>query len=213
MAAWLEQLRLPERTREISFFLKAFVRQPFISIRKLPNWDFETSILLVAYCSIASAILTGLFMKGFLALISSIILVPLMTLIGLGLATAFFHYAFIFLYDRSIDWKKVFQVLAVALIPFMILRVLGHWLGPIVMIAFAITCVLLIVGFVDNFYLPKRGIIKLMGLIFSLFFCQWVYSTIKNTPKIADYRDRISNDSLKVLDAEFSDELKKNSEE
>jgi hypothetical protein len=203
MTPWIEQLRLKDRSKEVLGFLKAFAKQPVVTTRKLPPWDIETTLLMVLYCSLASAVITGLFMRGILALFSSVILIPIMTLFSLAIGTVFFHYVFIFLYDRSVEWKKIFQLLAVATIPFMALRILGFWLGPIAMIGFAVTCLLLIVGFVDNFFLPKRGIMKLMGLIFALFFCQWVYSTIKNTSKMADYRDRISTDSMKVLDSEF----------
>jgi len=211
MATWIDRLRLKSRSQDVWTFLKVFAKQPIVATRKLPDWDLETTALLVFYTSAGSAVLSGLLMQGMLALFSSVILVPIMTFIGLALATAFYHYMFIFLYDRTIDPKKIFQVLAVATIPFMVLRVFGIWIGPIVMIGLAITCALLIVGFVDNFYLPKRGVMKLIGLIFALFFCQWIYSTIRSTSRMTDYRDRISNDSLKVLDAEFSD-MKKDSE-
>lgn len=208
MPAWIDQLQLKSRSEDVLTFLKVFVRQPIVATRKLPDWDIETTALLVLYTSMASAILTGLLMRGFLALISSIILMPVMTLLVLIIATAFFHYAFIFLYDRTIDWKKIFQVLAVASIPFMALRIFGFWISPLVIFGFAITCALMIVGFVDNFYLPKRGMMKLIGLVLALFFCQWVYSTIKNNSRMANYRDRISDESLQVLDAEFG-EIKK----
>jgi hypothetical protein len=203
MWQWIRELHLSTHFHEVMTFLKVFVRHPINATRKLPEWRLETTIFLVVLSSAFSALLTGIMARSLVPLISGLLLVPLMSLIFLGVGTVVYHYVFIFLYDRSVDKRKIFQVLAVSSLPFLVFRCVGFWISPILLIGMAFSCVLMVVGFVDNFYLPKRSVMKLVGLIFCVLLFQWVYTTIKSTSRITDYRDRISDDSMRVLDNEF----------
>ncbi len=182
------------RTREVILFLPRFLKNPYEGIKRVPNWDWWTIILLEILMGAACGILGGIVAHHIVAVLGGLFIGPIMNLIITGILSGILYYACLFILQTELDFKKVFIVVAIAKIPAQILSILAplsHPINVISLLCIIVTAGLLIVGFTGNFFLDKKKMTKIVGTLAGVLVLCWLYSMIMDTTsariKVQDY--------------------------
>ena len=93
--------------------------------------------------------------------------------------------------------------MTIAILPAVALSTVSRFIPPITLLGTALTGLLLIVGFVDNFRLPKKQITKLIGGLFLIYVIIWISSSISFQKKQQDFRSKHLPESLDILEKEL----------
>lgn len=191
------------RLRDIALYLPMFFRSPIPSIQRVPDWDFVNAVLLLIVVTIPSGVLSGIIARNMMNILWGIFLLPITALILTTLVAAGFYYLFMAIFRVTVDPAKLFLIVVLASMPFLALRILVPIFPFLVPIGVGLSGLLLIVGFADNFRLPRQQILKLMGVCFAVFMVFWIIQTIQDTSRKSDLRKEIPSDALQQLEKEF----------
>jgi hypothetical protein len=153
-----------------------------IEIKHLPDWDWRRLLFLQISVTAATGAMAGLIDKKIsLSILVGLITMPMLTLITLMVATLFFYYCFQIFAAKTISIRKLFTVILFANIPYFIFQVLAGYVPPISLIGLAFAGILLLVGFVENFQLDKKLVIRIIGSLYALIFCLWIWEQISSS--------------------------------
>lgn len=184
-------------------FGKAFTRRPLAAIQSEPEWDYQRSVVFLVFASLISGAFSGIFQSSLAHAIIGFIILPFIV-VGVSLVLAVGLSALLrFVHNRHLETERVFQVVAMALFPFLIFRVLRSFAPPVTIIGLAATCALMIVGLTDRFQLPRRSVIKIISIIFACYLVYWGVDMVRRSNFRQMASQNITDDSLKVLDQEF----------
>jgi hypothetical protein len=199
-AAWV---KAKGRLLELAQFFIFFLKNPLRAMQVIPNWDLPRIFGFLIFISVPSGLLSGLISRSPIMILWGLILLPLLAFISTGFVTALFYYSFLAVFKTKVDLTRLFLVVVVASIPFMIIRVLVAMIPPLVIIAVAASAILLTVGFVENFNLPRKKVLKMVGVFFAVFFVFWMLQMMNRARSNTDYKDRISPEAVEQLEKEF----------
>ena len=195
------------RFKEVTTYLPIFLKNPLESIKRVPNWDWWTIILLEIFIGAFCGVLSGVFSRHFLAIFGGLILGPIMNLLLAGILSGVMYYACLFVMKTELEFKKVFTVVVFAGIPAQLLSIISPIAKPITLICIIITCLTLVVGFVENFLLDKKKMTQIMGVIGGILIFCWLYSVLMEATstriKVQDY----TPESLDQIHRELNDGL------
>lgn len=166
--------------QDLPAFLRLFAVSPIRAMRGLPPWKWSTLISLQVGIAIISGVLLGLISLSFINFLLGLIVLPISTLIASLIITFFLNYFFAFFSKTYLDIRRLFGVVVVAQIPFLILHILSVHVPPIDLIGFGITCLLLIVGLTEHFQLNRKSVTRLAISIYVLFSAIWIAAQIRN---------------------------------
>jgi len=119
--------------------------------------------------------LSGLVGRSFLGIISGAIFTPILTLITILVSSLFFYYTFQIFAGVTLPFRRIATVVFFATLPFFIFKILSDLVPPIVLIGLAFTSVILIVGFVENFRLPKKLVVRIILGVYVMIFLVWAW--------------------------------------
>ncbi len=189
--------------REVRLFLLQFAKDPVKSVRELPDWNWKT--LAVFHGSIAgiSGLLSGIVAGSFSKMILGAIFIPFTSLIINLVSAGFFYYFFMFFLAREINFKQLLTLFILANLPMMALYTITPILPPATLLGLAATGVLLIVGLVDFFLLPKKPVMQLIIAIYSVYCLMWVFSLIHEKINETPRHQQASPESLDILEKEM----------
>lgn len=194
------------RAFETFTFLKHFLKNPIEGIKRVPNWDWSTIIVFEILVGGATGIMNGIVSKSLLRLFGSIVISPIYGVV-LGLAVAgLIYYAVMFLIQTQLEYKRVFIVVCIALVPGQILNILSPVFEPIGLISLGISCLMLIVGLAENFMLEKKRIAKIVITIAAVVALFWIFSFLQSSPlKKHVSKEDFTRESLSQLQKELSE--------
>jgi hypothetical protein len=160
--------------QDLPSFLRLFAVSPIRAMRGLPPWHWSTFISLQIGIAIISGVLLGLISLSFWNFILGLVVLPISTLLASFVITFFLNYFFAFFTKTYLDLRRLFGVVVVAQIPFLILHILSAHVPPIDLIGFGITCLLLIVGLIEHFQMNRKVVTRLALSIYILFSAIWI---------------------------------------
>ncbi|MEQ1878856.1 MAG: hypothetical protein ABL958_19610 [Bdellovibrionia bacterium] len=199
-AAWE---KTKSRLRDIGFYLPLFFRSPVASIQRVPDWDIVNAMLLLVLITIPSGILSGVIARNMMTILWGIFLLPITAVIFTILITAGFYYLFMALFRVKVDPVKLFLTVVLSAIPFLVIRIIVPVLPPLLPFGVLLSGILLIVGFTDNFKLPRKQVLNLMGACFAVFMVFWIVQMIQSTSRRSAIHREIPADALQTLEKEF----------
>lgn len=154
-----------------------YLRNPVLEIKNLPDWSWPKLILFHSAIAAVSGALAGFVEKKFsLSILGGFILSPILTLVTLGVATAFFYYCFQIFAGQTVSLKKLFTVTMFANFPQLILQIVAGYVPPVTLVGMAFTAFLLLVGFVENFKLDRKLTAKFVGGLYAVFVVMWLWN-------------------------------------
>jgi hypothetical protein len=195
------------RLRDLLIYFPVFLRNPIVSIKRVPEWDISNAVLLLVLVTIPSGILSGVISRNIMTMLWGIFLLPIITVLITSTAAVGFYYIFLVLFRRQVDPVKLYVLVVLSSIPFLALRILVPIAPPLSILAVLAAGALFTVGAVENFQLPRPKVYKLMGSLFVVFFVFWIYQTIQSSRRKADYSKEISPETLQQLKEEMEREV------
>lgn len=183
---------------------------PIQGIKVAPNWNWPTMLSVQLAINILLGAVSDLLVAHSVTFVRKIIFLPFISIATCFLGACFFYFLILFIYNRQISFHRTYTLVFLALIPFLILRILSPLISPINLIGFAITLILLTVGFVENFQLPKKSIIKVFGGIFAAYFILWSIQQINSSRREMHFKNLSPS---KDLENENLDDVDKIEEE
>ncbi len=185
--------------------LLQFLRNPLERIRSAPTWGWPSQLVFLLAMSASSGALNGILSKSFFRLLEGIFILPLSSVIVLLIAAGFFYYLSLFLLEQQIAFKKLTSLLLLVSIPTFLMNILSPVLGlfaPI--LGLALSGLLLMVGLVENFKLPRRPIIKVVAGLYLAILILWLLNAIltyRETRSLEQFRK--DPQSLDILEREL----------
>lgn len=159
-------------------FILEFLKNPIQNISRFPNWSWKKTVLINVILSVAAGTLNGLIPPNVYNIAYGLIFMPLITLIMIHILSGFFYYYFQVFEKRTVDFLNLLRMVVLSHIPYLILHSLTSLLPPLVLLGFAFSALLLIVGLTDSFSLDKKRAIKLVSVLYAMVFLVWLWERV-----------------------------------
>ncbi len=175
----------PESTsilKEIFSHLKKFAVHPVEEIRHLPDWNWSRVFTLQIVLSLISGTLSAIARTEFSTwkLAQAVIFFPFIsTLTGLILASFFYYYFQVF-EKRTVSFIKLSIVVFLSNTVFYLFHSIAGLLVFFDILGMLFTGILLVVGLTENFQMPKKNSIRLVGVLLILILSVWITEKIHN---------------------------------
>lgn len=183
-------------------YLLALVKNPVQEISKVPEIQWPTLVAFQFCLSFISVVVSNL-LAPFAISLANVLISLVVAMLATGLVSLFFYYFFLILYSRQLSFIKIFTLILFAHIPFAIFHLASYFFPPADLIGLGISALLMVVGLVDNFQIPKKLAIQMMIGLYSIFFIYWVIQLIAinqhhetTIPQDLDRIEREVQDSL-----------------
>ncbi|MEY4617042.1 MAG: hypothetical protein RJB66_2002 [Pseudomonadota bacterium] len=165
--------------REVIDTLIRFFKNPVLVMKQMPEWDWKTLIILQLLISLLSGVISSLINLNIWQILKGLILMPPLFLMTAGVSSLFLYYAFLFLTQQNLPPKDIFTLVILSNIPFFIFQTFSSFFPPITLLGFLFTALLLVVGLVERFSLPRALVMKVVGSIWLVFLLIWIYDQIE----------------------------------
>jgi hypothetical protein len=137
---------------------------------------------------------------GFLA---GLLIVPLSSVLYIGLCAGFFYYVFLFVFKSSVLYHDLFILIVFAALPSFLAFMFMQKLPPIILLGIALQLVLLRQAFFAVFRMPKPGLNLLMVGVFVVFSGCWVASSLNLEKSRQSLKKMATPESLDILENEM----------
>lgn len=181
MTIW--KLRLLPHLRASVSTLINYIRQPVQEIRNLPDWQWPELIVTQIAITAPCGILSGIVSRSPFSIFTGAFTLPILTLIYTAAFCLFFYFTFQIFARKTVSFRQLYTLIFFANIPFYVFQIFQSVLPPMTLIGLAFTAFIMSVGFVENFKLEKKMVLRLIGTLYFLFFLVWgiaKYDSIKS---------------------------------
>lgn len=165
---------------ETILFIFKFLKKPSKEMLNLPNnWTWVQLIATLFGVAFTSGFISGFFPLTSLSeliysFLNAIFIRPIYSLVLNGSMALFLYYYFQVFERRTIEFKKIFMNIFFSLIPFFVFYIGANLFQPVILLGFAISSYLLIIGLTENFNMDKKRAIKLiLAVYFTVSFYLW----------------------------------------
>ena len=184
-------------------YLKAYFVNPIAKIRNLPDWQWQTLLFLCGILGAISGSLNGLISGQIINILLGFLLTPLTLTVAYFVISGFFYYFFQFVLGRQINFKQIFTLMTLANIPFLAMFIISPLASPLSLIGVAASGVLLIVGFIDYFMLPKKAVVRLIISMFAFHLIMWIWGSIQIHQEKIIEKSSTTRENLDILEREL----------
>ncbi|MCB9026836.1 MAG: hypothetical protein H6625_10995 [Bdellovibrionaceae bacterium] len=188
---------------EVFNYLKVFLVNPVQHIRTLPDWDWRTILFFLGLLGSLSGSLHGLVSGSFTSTILGFFFLPLSLTVIHFIIAGFFYYFVLFFLHREISYKQLFLLLILSNTPLFALYVLSPLASPLILLGIAFSGILLIVGFVDYFLLPRKPILRMILALFIFYILMWIWGAIQTSQVKKIERAPTTRENLDLLEKEL----------
>lgn len=158
-------------------YLWALIKNPVKEIQNLPEMSWK-NLLIFQFCLSSLSVVISNLLAPFAISILHILLSVFMAMTATALASLFFYYFFLIIYNQQFHFIKIFTLVLFAHIPFAVFHLGAYFFPPSDLIGIAISGLLMIVGLVENFRVPRRLATRLMIGLYLIFVVYWVINLI-----------------------------------
>jgi hypothetical protein len=201
----LDWINLKLKAKEILIFLLNYFKNPVIGIRNIPEWDWPTIIVIQGSLSSLCGMLSGFVAQSVSGVFLGLIFFPISSIACHFIISGFFYYTFLFFYQAEVQFRKLYVLTVLANLPFIVMIILSPLLKPIGLIGLAVTGILLLIGFVEHFRLPRRSLSRFLITLYCGYVVLWIFSSLSLTKKEDAFRKMATPESLDILEKEFKD--------
>jgi hypothetical protein len=179
--------------KDLPRFLISFIKNPVQGIRTAPPLSWPALFSLQIGAAIISGALVGLTERSFFDFLVGIFIYPVSSLVLSVIFTLFIYYFFSLFHGTFLEFRRLYGLLVLANLPYFIFHAAAGFLPPIDLIGFAFTCVLLIVGLVEQFGLERKKVTRLVGALYLVFFLIWAVEQYRANHDEAQRLEEIQN--------------------
>ena len=161
------------------YFLK-FIRAPIDTVKFPPQIRFRSLLLFQALLSSGFGALTGRISAQSWHLWIWFFTFPIINITVSSLLSLILLLTFKIFLKREEPFEKIYSLVFIALIPFIVFFPLFSYLPPLFLVCCALTALLLVVGLVENLKIPQTVAIKTVVLISIVFLLIWILNQIQS---------------------------------
>jgi hypothetical protein len=194
--------------KDLLRYFGLYFKNPLYAIKNIPDWDWFTLLAIQFLLSLFIGVVSDFFAQNSLVIFRGTIIFPLSSFLTTFLGTGFFYFLFLIFFNTEAPFLKLYKVVFLSHVPFLILRIIKVWIAPIELIGFAATTALLTVGFVENFQLPKKKMIRIFGALYAIYFLMWIFQQIYTSKTTIDFKSRV-NQGTTIEDSESIEDIEK----
>jgi hypothetical protein len=157
-------------------------RDPVEVMAKGPSLTWPAAFLLQATAAVLAGALLGALSASAIELAIGALAFPVIAIaasLGIGF---FLHTSFAVFARSSVDRRELYGVVALATLPYLALHALASFVPPIDLLGFFLSCLLLIVGLVERFGLPRKIVLRVVAGTFLIFFAAWAWAQFRALP-------------------------------
>lgn len=165
---------------EVLSILVRFFKNPVQVMKKIPEWDWKTLIVLQLVISLISSVIASLINLNIWQILKGLLIIPPVSLVTAGVSSTFLYYAFLFLTQQNLPPKDIFTLVILSNIPFFIFHTFSPFFPPITLLGFLFTALLLIIGLVERFSLPRPLVMKVVGSIWLVYLTIWILGQLES---------------------------------
>ena len=158
-------------------YLVSLVRNPVQEIKSLPSIHWKT-LIIFQFCLCALSVVFSNLLAPYAISFTNIMIALVSSVLALSLSSLFFYYFFLILYNKEISFVKIFTLVLFSHIPFAIFHLASNIFPPADLVGLGISGILMIIGLVENFDIPKKLSIQLMLSLYSIFIIYWIVQMI-----------------------------------
>jgi hypothetical protein len=144
---------------------------PEIGIAQALFIQITVVVLAAGIWGILSESLTNFFMATTLMFAAGLILLALHAWILQIIFRLWTH--------RFVPWSRMFTVLVVSYIPFFLLQSVSSHIPPMMVLGYALTSLMMIVGLTESLKLPRKAVIQITSAFFVLFLILWSWNNVE----------------------------------
>lgn len=163
--------------KQLFSYIIALVRDPVQQIKNLPHVQWK-SLILFQFCLCILSVVFSNLLAPYAISLPHMLFALLASVVALSLVSLFFYYFFLIVYNKTLEFREIFTLVLFAHIPFAIFHLAAYIFPPADLIGLAISGLLMIVGLVENFKIPRKLSIQLMVSLYSVFFVYWIVQMI-----------------------------------
>lgn len=167
--------------RDLPALTVRILRDPVRSVREPLDFSWPLIATLIAAGAMISGGVAGAVARNWLDVAIGLIVFPITSLVCSVVFGFFIYYFFSLFQSTFLDFRRLMSLVVVALLPYFLFHSASGYLAPIDLLGFAFTCVLLIVGLVEQFGLSRRVCSRLIVSLYVLFFIVWSFSQIRTS--------------------------------
>lgn len=159
----------------------SFLRDPIGYVRRPLDFSWPLIFAILASAAFISGGVSGAIARNSVDFLIGVFVFPVTSLVT-ALVFGFFVYYFFSLFRATfLDFRRLMSLVSLALVPYFLFHSVATYLAPIDLVGFAFTCVLLIVGLVEQFHLDRKLCSKLVASVALLFFIAWSFALYRNS--------------------------------
>jgi hypothetical protein len=184
--------------------LKTFFRHPLDGIEKVPSWDFPTALILTGGLGTLAGCTAAILNRSISGFFMSFLIVPISSIVYIGLAAGFFYYVFLFVFKVSVRYRELYIINILAAIPSYICFTVAQRLPPISLLGIALNLFLLRQAFFSSFRISKSALTKLMVILFVFYSVSWVMNSLNLEKGRQNLKKMATPESLDILEKELN---------
>lgn len=168
-----------KQLKEVLEYLISYVKNPIHAMRKLPNWDWNTLLIVFTAAAATCGVIAGVVSFRISQIFVGLIFFPISACAGAMILSAFLYYTFLFLFRVEMSLRLLFTIVTLALLPFFALYTFSSLLEPLNLIGFAATGFMLIVGLSEHSHIERKKIIQLVLGLYVFYFLFWGINLVR----------------------------------
>lgn len=183
--------------------LPHFFKNPVEGMRTLPHWDWPTTLIIQGVFAAACSMLSNLLARDVIGVLASIVIAPLAAFLTCGIGSGFFYYVFIYFFKKEIPYRQIYLHLVFASFAVWLVNIVAPIIPPVSLIGAAAACMLLYVGFIENFQLPRERVRGLLVALMIGYALVWTFQLVRMTSRHETMRLKATPESLDILEKEL----------
>ncbi len=187
-----QQSTSPSHIKSVLLYFALYFKNPLLALKNVPSWSLIHLVIIQILFSVLIGFISDQFTE--FILIKGIFFFPVSSVVTTLLGAGFFYFLFLVIFNTEVSFLKLYTIVFLSHIPFLILRLFKVWIAPIELIGFMATAALLTVGFVENFQFPKKKMIRIVGALFAIYLTVWIAQQISMSKKSVDARKNLDTD-------------------
>jgi Yip1 domain len=165
--------------RSILVFLPRYMRHPIRGIKELGKWHAISLLLFQFIVTAISGFLSGIVEQSVLNTFLGLIIFPISHTLVTLVTTAVFYYALVFFFNREAPIADLLAIIVFAAIPFLIFHIGSTIISPLDILGLIMAAILIIVGLVENFQLPRKQITQLVITVLAIVVAVWLINKLR----------------------------------
>lgn len=176
MQTTLKELASKESLLKSARLFIDYLRNPIQGIQTIPQWDWLHLLFHILAFTALTGVISGIVQTSVLGLLHGLVIIPIITLILTVVGSLFFYFFFQVFAERTFSLRRIMTIIFFANIPFFIFQTVAEYFPPISLIGLAFTGFILVTGFTVQFGLDRRFVIRIVSLVYAMFFIVWLWS-------------------------------------